>query len=559
MRFLLAQINPKVGDLKGNCRKILTAINKAQNYKPDIIAFPELCLPGYPPEDLLLKKHFIADTRRFLNTIVAKAKTEAILIIGTLNYDKGSLYNSAAIVHKNRLKGFYHKIHLPNYGVFDEKRYFVAGSKPMILNVNGHPIGITICEDIWMENGPHIAEVKAGAKVLLNISASPYHRGKINERIEMLKKIAQDWRVWILYVNIVGGQDELIFDGASIIIAPEGELIQLGAQFQEEFLIADIRFPKQKIKLTSSIEELKIRKKISSSSQYGKRDIKLFDEEEEIYHALVLGTRDYVRKNNFQKVVIGLSGGIDSSLTTVIAVDALGKENIIAVAMPSEFSSPSSLYDAQTLAKNLGIKLLKIPINEIYQSYLKTLKPLFKGLAFDKTEENIQARIRGNILMALSNKFGWLVLTTGNKSETSTGYCTLYGDMAGGFAVIKDVPKTMVYRLAEWRNKREGFDLIPRAIFEKSPSAELRPGQKDQDTLPPYEDLDKIIHSYIEEDKGKQEILNLGYPKSLVEKVIRMIDRSEYKRRQSPPGIKITPKAFGKDRRMPITNGYNQR
>ncbi|RLI91277.1 MAG: NAD+ synthase [Candidatus Altiarchaeales archaeon] len=566
-RVVLAQINPVVGDLEHNTKKIISAIREAEKIKADLICFPELVLTGYPPEDLLLKPQFIEDNLEALQRIIKKTK-DITAIVGFVDMDD-DIYNAAAIIYNQELKGVYRKIFLPNYGVFDEDRYFQAGKEPSLFVINDAKVGITICEDIWYANGPALLQSLNGAELVVNISASPYHLRKRKLRKRVLSTRASDYRVFIAYVNLVGGQDELVFDGGSMIFNAEGELIAQAKIFEEDLLVADLnlgsvfrkrlhdpRRRKEKLK-AKEIEKILVcnnkktnREKIEARLE---RDLKL---EEEIFRALVLGTRDYAKKNGFEKVVIGLSGGIDSSLVAVIAVEALGKDNVVGVIMPSRFTSPSSLEDAKTLAKNLGIKTITLPITGIFDKYLEELEDVFKGKKWDSTEENIQARIRGNILMALSNKFGWLVLTTGNKSEMSVGYTTLYGDMAGGFAVIKDLFKTMVYRIAKYVNERAEKEIIPKRVFEKSPSAELRANQKDEDDLPPYSILDPILQSYIEEDKSFREIVAKGFDEELVKKVIKMVDKNEYKRRQAPPGIRITPRAFGKDRRLPITNRY---
>lgn len=558
LRVAICQANFTVGDLSGNKRKIVSFFERAQKFKPDLVIFPELALLGYPPEDLVLKPHFRKACKKFLDEIVRESKGSSLVVVGCLEEEGGRVYNSAALIQRGKLLAFYRKMNLPNYGVFDEKRYFFPGKEALVLNLDGIRVGITICEDIWVEYGPHIVEALSGAELIINISASPYHREKIYQRMKLLEDISRRYGLRLVYVNLVGGQDELVFDGASMLVE-SGKVRAIARQFQEDILFYDFKFPKPKsVSLPKDVKEIKVGLKLTQPKpEIMDSSWTLLDPIEEIYTALLLGTRDYVKKNGFEKVVIGLSGGIDSSLTAVIAVDALGKENVIGVSMPSIYSSSSSLKDAEKLARNLGIRLLQLPIKEIYKKYLESLRSTFEKLPFDKTEENIQARIRGNLLMALSNKFGWLVLTTGNKSEVSTGYCTLYGDMAGGFAVIKDVLKTVVYSLASWRNQKAGTPIIPEEVFRKPPSAELRPGQKDSDALPEYDILDQIISLYIEEEMSLDEILKLGYRKGLVKKVIDMIDRNEYKRRQAPPGIKITPKAFGKDRRMPITNRYN--
>lgn len=555
IRIALVQINPTVGDLIGNKKKILDSIKRAEKYHPDIIVFPELALCGYPPEDLLLKPHFRKDVLKALNNLIQSYKSSAIVVIGYPREKGQKVYNSAGVIYKNKKVADYDKVNLSNYGVFDEKRYFTSGSEPLVLKIGSVKVGVTICEDIWVENSAYVVEALSGSEILINISASPYHRRKIIQRIKIMEKLSKKYTMGIAYCNMIGGQDELVFDGGSLVVE-NGHLKAITRQFQEDLLVYDFKIDGYQRAL-DKVKEVKldynIRNKDNTIPKYGK---KVLSDTEEVYQALVVGTRDYVRKNGFQKVVVGLSGGIDSSLTAVIAVDALGAENVIGVSMPSQFSSRSSVEDAQKLAGNLGIKFLKIPITPVFHSYIDILKPVFKKAKFDKTEENIQARIRGNILMALSNKFGYLVLTTGNKSELSTGYCTLYGDMAGGFAVLKDVPKTLVYKLARWRNEKETRTLIPEKVFTKPPSAELRPGQRDQDTLPPYEILDEVIRLYIEEEKSFDQIVKAGFKRLVVKRVIEMIDKNEYKRRQAPPGIKITTKAFGKDRRMPITNRY---
>lgn len=555
IRIALAQINPIVGDLKGNAKKILDFIKEAKRFKADVVTFPELCICGYPPEDLLLKERFIKDNLKTLE-FITRNTSEIIAVIGFVDEDKeGNIYNSAAIIGDKRLKGVYHKIELPNYGVFDEKRYFKPGDKVPVFVLGGIIFGVNICEDIWRRDGVAKIQKDKGAKIIINISSSPYHAGKVDLRKKVLIERTKETKAYICYNNLVGGQDELVFDGASFVLNPEGEEIARGKQFEEDLIVADLPVEgKNEFEGKDYIELGKLKDtKPPLKTQKPKRLAPL----EEVYKALILGTRDYVRKNGFKKVVIGLSGGIDSSLTAVIACDALGKENVVGICMPSRYSSQETQKDAETLAKNLGIKFIKIPINEMFNAYLDSLKKEFQTLKPDVTEENIQARIRGNILMALSNKFGYLVLTTGNKSEVSCGYCTLYGDMAGGFNVLKDVFKTLVYKLANFRNEKE--KLIPESIFKRPPTAELRPDQKDQDTLPPYPILDGILKKYVEEDKSYEEIvLESKFDPQVIKKVIEMVDKNEYKRRQAPPGIKITPKAFGKDWRFPITNKYKE-
>jgi NAD+ synthase (glutamine-hydrolysing) len=571
LRIGLAQINPTVGDLPGNGQKILGYIGQARELGVDLVAFPELAITGYPPEDLLLKPDFIRANLDCLQQIVEEARS-ITAVVGFVD-SADDIYNAAAIIHDGALAGVYHKMYLPNYGVFDENRYFQAGTDCPVFVLQGTTVGINICEDIWYPTGPsEVQALAGGAGVIVNISSSPYHAGKGLARERMLATRAADNVAIVAFCNLVGGQDELVFDGNSVVFDERGELVVRGKQFEEDLVVADLDVGsvfrqrlhdprRRKEKLAADVGKVSRIALPEVKSQGEKpplpvRKMERLEPLAEIYQALVLGTRDYVHKNGFQKVVIALSGGIDSSLTAAIAVDALGKENVVGVFMPSRYSSEESREDARRLAENLGIEFLVIPIDATFQAYLDMLAEPFAGMEPDVTEENIQARIRGNILMALSNKFGWLVLTTGNKSEVSTGYCTLYGDMAGGFAVIKDVPKTLVYQLAGHKNGSAGCEVIPRRVFEKAPTAELRPDQRDEDTLGPYATLDPILHAYVEEDKGLDEIVALGFDEATVRRVIGMVDRNEYKRRQAPPGVKITPRAFGKDRRLPITNQY---
>jgi NAD+ synthase (glutamine-hydrolysing) len=572
LRIGLCQINTTVGDIEGNTKKILDYIAKGKKMGADLLVFPEMAVTGYPPEDLLLMPKFIDANLKAIQTI-AKSTSSITAIVGFVNKD-GDIFNSAALLHNGKLLDAYSKIYLPNYGVFDEDRYFQVGKENFIFTLKSTPIGVSICEDLWYPGDPiRTQALYGGAELIVNISSSPYHTGKIGFREKMISTRASDNAAIVAYCNLVGGQDELVFDGGSMIFDQKGDLIIRGKQFEEDLVMADLnmeavfrmRLHDPRIRRERTSEEERGLRKIALSNQIRpnrrkpalpRRDSKPLARLAEIYTALVLGTGDYIRKNGFKTVLIGLSGGIDSALTAAVAVDALGKKGVVGVTMPSQYSSKESMEDSELLAKNLGIRLLKIPITEIFQSYLKTLSPSFKGLKPDVTEENIQARIRGNILMALSNKFGWLVLTTGNKSEMSVGYCTLYGDMAGGYAVLKDVPKTLVYELTTFRNKKEGRDIIPRRVFTKPPSAELRPNQKDEDSLPPYPVLDPVLQAYVEEDKGLEEIAKMGFKESLIKDVINMVDRNEYKRRQSPPGVKITHRALGKDRRLPVTNKY---
>jgi len=568
----MAQINTTVGDFGGNIAKILKAMAEARSLGADLVTFPELAICGYPPEDLLLKPQFIEQNLKSLSRVIEESQG-LTLVVGFVD-SKEDIYNAAAIIHDGRLVAVYHKVYLPNYGVFDENRYFQAGKEYPVYVIAGIGVGVNICEDIWCEAGPATAQAYSGAEVILNISASPYHFGKWESRQRMLATRASDDVAIVAYNNLVGGQDELVFDGNSMVFDEQGKLLARGKQFDEDLVVVDLdvecvfqsrlRDPKwcQKSLLIEKRPWQLARIVVSEAPSTAPkpplppRRFQALEPRGEVYDALVLGTHDYISKNGFGKVVIGLSGGIDSSLVAAIAVDALGPSNVVGVVMPSRYSSPGSLADAQLLAKNLGIRLLNIPIEKPFQAYLEALAEEFKDARPNVAEENIQARIRGNLLMALSNRFGWLVLTTGNKSEFATGYTTLYGDMAGGFAVIKDVPKTMVYKLARHRNSSAGSELIPETIIDKVPSAELAPGQKDSDTLPPYELLDPILEAYVEEDKSVDQIIDMGFDQAVVRRVARMVDTSEYKRRQAPPGVKITPKAFGRDRRLPITNRF---
>ncbi|HOK54401.1 MAG TPA: NAD+ synthase [Armatimonadota bacterium] len=571
LRIALAQINPTVGDIEGNTDKIIDFIDQGRNAGADIIAFTELAITGYPPEDLLLKPSFLEKNLQALDKIIA-ASNDITTICGFVDVN-ADIYNAAAVIHNGKLAGVHRKVFLPNYGVFDEFRYFQKGCETSIFRLGGPVFGVSICEDMWYPDGPHRAQALAGAQVLININASPFYSLKWKWRDSMLTTRAGDNSAYVVYVNQVGGQDELVFDGHSMIIDPRAKLVSRGTPFEEELVVADLdigsvwhtrladprwrqespacRDPEFPVRLIDLGPKREIERPRLATKQVSPPE-----RVEEVYKALVLGTRDYVKKNKFSHVVIGLSGGIDSALTAAVAVDALGPENVTGVSMPSIFTSEGTKTDAELLAKNLGINLITIPIQEVFECYKTALKPVFEGYPSDVTEENIQARIRGNYLMALSNKFKWLVLTTGNKSELATGYATLYGDMAGGFAVLKDVPKTLVYELSNYRNTIS--PVIPQTTIERPPSAELRPDQKDQDTLPPYELLDPILHLYIEQDASPGEIIAKGYPEDVVRRVIAMVDRNEYKRRQAAPGVKITPKAFGKDRRLPITNAFRE-
>lgn len=581
-RVALAQINVTVGDLGGNTQKIWAAMQEAYKVGADVVCLPELALTGYPPEDLLLKPGFVDDNIRKLDELIALSLDlpGLVAVIGFVDRDH-DIYNAAAVIAEGKLAGVYHKHYLPNYGVFDENRYFLAGHLAPLFEINGVHVGVNICEDVWYPTGPMTLQAFAGAEVILNINGSPYYAGKGTFRQEMLATRAADNGVIVAYLNMVGGQDELIFDGGSMVFNEQGTLIARAKEFAEDMLVVDLdtasvfrsrlhdprrRQGRLRVK-PDEVPIIPVSTMRSPIQQEQQERIVLGRPQrvegkmgrlQEIYSALVLGTGDYVRKTGFKKAIIGLSGGIDSSLTAVIAVDALGAENVLGISMPSGYSSAGSKTDAQELAENLGIQYMTIPVEETFRASLHMLEPALgegdPGLA----AENLQARIRGNILMAISNKLGPIVLTTGNKSEMAVGYSTLYGDMAGGFAVLKDVFKTLVYELCVYRNSLGDKPVIPQSVIEKPPSAELRPGQKDVDSLPPYEVLDPILQAYAEDDRTFAEILAMGFDRATIERVMRLVDLSEYKRRQAPPGIKITPRAFGRDRRLPITNRYRE-
>ncbi len=553
LRIALAQINSTVGDFSGNLVKVKEYIRRAEEAGSDIVAFPELAITGYPPEDLLLKPKFIQDNLDKIRQL-AQYVNNILVVAGFVDRRGKNIYNAAAVIYDAKIRGIHHKILLPNYGVFDEKRYFTSGQTPEVFKIGPYVFGVNICEDIWHKSGPTALQAGRGAGFIININASPYHLGKIKERERVVQRQARANNVFVAYANLVGGQDELVFDGQSMVVDNKGSVINRAEAFKEDLLITDIEVPLRKHrpgkKIINIADKLPFKNKIWITA----RDTKPLEPEAEVYQALLLGLGDYVIKNGFKKVIVGLSGGIDSALVATLAADALSKDDVIAVFMPSRYSSGESEADARALAQNLGIKFMSVPIEQIYRIYLMVLEPHFFGLEKNIAEENLQARIRGNLLMALSNKFGWLVLTTGNKSEMSCGYATLYGDMAGGFAMIKDVPKTFVYKLSQYRNSLGA--VIPQRIFTKEPTAELKPNQKDTDTLPAYEILDPILKAYVEDDKDFKEIVSSGFNPEVVEKVTNLVDKGEYKRRQSPPGIKITPRAFGKDRRIPITNKY---
>lgn len=589
IRIALAQINTTVGDFAGNTAKIIASIEQAKRAGADIVAVPELALTGYPPEDLLLKPQFIAANRKVLDEVIAASKG-IISIVGFVDRTT-DIHNAAAVICDGELKAVYRKNFLPNYSVFDEYRYFDAGQTAPIFAYGEVLFGVNICEDIWYPGGPTQVQALAGAQIIINISASPYHAGKGKDRERMLATRAEDNAVALAYVNLVGGQDELVFDGQSLVINERGQIIARGKLFEEDLIVTDInsdrvfnerlhdpRRRQERIDIASqgiSVELIELRKlpfeieRVESDRfQFvaGSRQKALQEDcdklkfvgqlVEEVYKALVVGTRDYVLKNGFKSVVIGLSGGVDSALVACVAVDALGAENVTCVFMPTRYSSGESARDAEQLAKNLGVAYHIIPIEDAFNQYLTMLDPVFAGTPMGVAEENIQARVRGNILMAVSNKFGSMVLTTGNKSEVSVGYCTLYGDMCGGFAVIKDVPKMLVYELCRYLNQRDGKELIPEYIITRPPSAELREDQKDSDSLPPYEVLDAILDFYVEQDLSIESIIAEGFDEATVRRIAWLVDLNEYKRRQAAPGVKITPRAFGRDRRMPITNKF---
>ena len=542
LRVAMCQLNLRVGDLAGNMAALRHAYDQAEAAGADIALFPELAACGYPPEDLLLKPGFVEDLQDAVAQFARGISGHCTAIVGWVEVHNGELFNSAAVIGDSRMLGSYRKQALPNYGVFDEKRYFSAGSADQELyEIAGVTVSVTVCEDVWVDDGPILAAAQRGAALAVNINASPFHIGKQQVREEMLSRRAVEAGIPIAYLNLVGGQDELVFDGGSVVVAATGLVTSRLPRFETACTVVDVD--------------------VLASGQEGANPTgpALEDIETslaEVWKALVLGLHDYVTKNGFSEVVIGLSGGVDSSIVAALATDALGAESVHGVLMPSRYSSDHSLSDAETLAKNLGIDYRTIPIEAAHLALLDLLEPSFEGRDADLTEENLQSRIRGVLLMALSNKFGWMVLTTGNKSETAVGYSTLYGDTAGGLAVIKDVPKLMVYDLCAWRNEQQDLDLIPVSVLTKAPSAELRPDQRDDQSLPPYEVLDPIIQGYVDEDLTTEELVEVGHDAELVSKIVGLIDRAEYKRRQSPPGIRISEKAFGRDRRIPITNAY---
>jgi NAD+ synthase (glutamine-hydrolysing) len=585
LRLALCQMNATVGDLAGNAQRIRAGLGDARDAEADLVLFPELALTGYPPEDLLLREHFLSDAAAALGELALETRG-TIAVVGFPERAQG-VYNAAAVLADGEIRAIYRKVHLPNYGVFDEQRYFRPGAAGAMVDVGEQRIGLTVCEDLWKPGSPATEEAIAGATLIVNISASPYHAGKGAERERMFAERARENLACIAFCALVGGQDELVFDGHSFVLDHTGEPIARAAQFQEELLVCEVdlelaatarqrarspdatgsairdpRSPSVEVLATLSAGVPATSRARRSAERGDALRTPIAPQEAEVYAALTLGLRDYVEKNGFSHVVLGLSGGIDSALVGCLAADALGSERVSAAIMPSPYSSPATQQDARALAAALGVRTHELPIAAVMESYAETLRAEFAGRPEDLTEENLQARIRGNLLMALSNKFGWLVLTTGNKSEMSVGYTTLYGDLAGGLAVIKDVPKTLVYSISDWRNSPAAAAAgllaspIPRSIIERAPSAELRPDQRDEDSLPPYPLLDRILQGYIEFDHGREELIAEELPELEVDRTIRLVDLAEYKRRQAPPGIKVTTRAFGRDRRMPITNRY---
>jgi NAD+ synthase (glutamine-hydrolysing) len=564
VRIALGQINTTVGDLAGNVAKMAEWSGRATEAGADLICFPELAVTGYPPEDLVLRREFVDDNLEALEDLARETAGGCSVLTGFVDRSDQGLHNAAGLLAGGKVVARYHKVKLPNYGVFDEQRYFVPGEAACSVRLASSALGISVCEDAWKPGKPWDDYAAEHVKVIPNINGSPYHRHKIAERLDMCRARAAETGAWIVYVNAVGGQDELVFDGGSMVVSPRGELVWHAAMFEEDVLIVDIEVPEAPAEFPGIPVEPAQSEPQFESSRRSRPPLPDPSRPpwpqgpEEVYGALVLGLGDYVRKNGFKEIVLGLSGGVDSAITATLAADALGPQAVRTVAMPSPFSSPESLEDAAEVARRLRVRLKEVRIDDVYKAYLSALDEVFADTEENVAEENLQARIRGNILMAFSNKFGSLVLATGNKSEMATGYSTLYGDMAGGFAPIKDVPKTLVYEIALWRNGRSDPAPIPARVMTKPPTAELRVGQKDTDTLPPYELLDPVLEAYVEHDRSPEELIESGFDPQVVWKVASMVDRAEYKRRQAPPGVKITPKAFGRDRRLPITNAYTR-
>lgn len=580
LRVAAAQINTTVGDIDGNARLIEEWIGRAADQGSDLVAFPELTITGYPPEDLVLYENFIAANKSALNRIAASVGN-IVALVGFVDSEDGKLFNAAAIIHDRKIVAVYRKIHLPNYGVFDERRYFSVGNECPIISIRGIKVGVNICEDIWEPVGPSEVQCANGAQIIVNLNSSPYESGKQGHRVDIVTELSRRNRAYTLYTNQIGGQDELVFDGGSMLAGPDGELLGTAPRFEESLLVADIdvgaldrsRLQHQSFAIPQdeldkigqpTIVEIEATAPVEHP-KLPDLSIHRLDRLEAVYRALIVGTRDYLKKTGFKKVAIAVSGGIDSAIVTAIAVDAIGAENVVGVALPSRYSSDGSVTDAEDLCSRLGVELWNIPIEPGHSAFEEMLSEAFEGTDPGLSEENTQARVRGNLMMSIANKFGWLILTTGNKSEMATGYATLYGDMAGAYAVIKDVPKTLVYELCHHRNKRGPGSPIPMAIIEKPPSAELRPDQLDEDSLPPYDQLDRVIHMYIEERmspdlivKEEQALGEDGATEAVIRRIVRLIDINEYKRRQSPPGVKITGLAFGKDRRLPIASGWQR-
>jgi len=557
VRIALGQINTTVGDLAGNVDRMAAAAAEAAAAGADLVCFPELSVTGYPPEDLVLRPAFVDDNLAALHDLARRTADQCPVLAGFVDRSDLGIHNAAGLLAGGEVLASYHKVHLPNYGVFDEQRYFVPGDAGCSVRLASSSLGISICEDAWMAGTPWSEYARERAAVIPNINGSPYHRHKIAERLEVCRERARETGAWIVYVNLVGGQDELVFDGGSMVVSPDGDLVRRAAMFEEDLLVVELDLPDAPEGFSGP--------RVEGGSRPPLPDLARAPwptEPEEVYRALVLGLGDYVRKNGFREVALGLSGGVDSALVAALAVDALGPQAVRTVAMPSPYSSAESLEDARDVARRLGVSLDEIAIDGVFAAYREALAAVFAGTEPNVAEENLQARVRGNLLMAISNKFGSMVLATGNKSEYAVGYATLYGDMAGGFAPIKDVPKTLVYELCRWRNedaRRRSEEMpIPDRVLTKAPTAELRPDQRDTDSLPPYDQLDPILEGYIEEDRSPEDLMAEGMDRDTVERVVRMIDAAEYKRRQAPPGVKITPKAFGRDRRLPITNQYRR-